>query len=255
MSDTREKEVIRAFVDLSGELVAGYDMVDLLSALSESCTRLLDVAATGVLLADARGTLGLVAASSERTRHLEVFQLQREQGPCLDCHRTGRPVLVPDLRAEAERWPDFARAAELVGYASVHAVPMRLHDRVLGAVGLFGESEGALAEDDLALGQALAHVATVAIVNEKAATDASTVNAQLQAALDSRVVLEQAKGVVSHVGDLEIDRAFTVLRRYARDHGLGLSDVARSVVGRDLPAVLLVQHARSVGVLQPDDRS
>ena len=251
MSDQREREIIRAFVELSNELVGGYDSVELLAGLSESCTRLLDVAAAGVLLADRRGALRLVAASSERTRHLEVFQLQRDQGPCLDCYHTGTPVLVPDLSTEGSRWPEFVRAAEIVGFASVHAVPMRLHDRVLGTLGLFGGTEGSLEHDDVALGQALAHVASVALVNERAGADAAAVNAQLQTALDSRVVIEQAKGVIAHVGGLEIDQAFAVLRRYARDHGLKLTEVAQEVVERTRPGLELVEHARSAGIL-PD---
>lgn len=244
--ETREREIIRAFVDLSNELVEGYDMVDLLTGLTTSCAGLLDIASAGLLLADPRQVLHLVAASSERTRHLEVFQLQREEGPCLDAYRSGRPVTAVDLDSEADRWPEFAAAAKIVGFRSVHALPMRLHDTVLGALGLFGAEAGPLDDEDLDLAQALAHVASVAIVNEKSASDLTTVNAQLQHALDSRVVLEQAKGVIAHVGGLEMEDAFGVLRRYARDHGLRLADVASSVVRRELSGDVLVEHARSV---------
>ena len=248
MTDGRERDVIRAFLDLSNELVDGYDMVDLLTQLTTNCARLLDVASAGLLLADSRGVLHLIAASSERTHDLEILQLQRDEGPCLDCFRLGEPVLVPDLAAEDHRWPRFVAPAMAAGFASVHAVPMRLRDKVLGALGLFGNDPGHLDEDDMALAQALAHVASVAIVNEKAASDRDTVNAQLQHALDSRIVIEQAKGVIAYVGELGMDDSFTLLRRYARDHHLKLSDVCARVVNRQLPGVLLIEHARSLAL-------
>jgi GAF domain-containing protein len=249
MTDQRERDIVRAFVDLSNELVDGYDVVDLLTGLTVNCAKLLDIASAGLLLADGRGVLQVLAASSENTRNLEVFQLQRDQGPCLDCFESGSAVIVPDLATEADRWPQFASVAEALGIASVHALPMRLHDTVLGALGLFGATVGRLEDDDLALAQALAHVASVAIVNEQSAADIATVNVQLQEALRSRIVLEQAKGVIAHTGGLEMDDAFTVLRRYARDHGHKLSDVARQVVARDLRGQVLLDHARSAAIL------
>jgi ANTAR domain/GAF domain len=243
VSAGREQAVTEAFVALATSLADGADVVDLLSALAEDTTRLLDVASTGMLLADQRGVLHVVAASSEATRSLEVFQLQREQGPCLDCFRTGTPVAVADLRAEADRWPLFVEAAVAAGFASVHAVPMRLRDRVLGTVGLFGTHVGVLDEDDLRLGQALAYVAAVGLVQERAAADRAIINAQLQTALDSRVVLEQAKGVLSQRGDLDMDQAFATLRGYARDHNLRLTEVALAVTSRKLAAERLLEHA------------
>lgn len=249
MTDSRERDIIRAFVDLSNELVDGYDTVELLSRLTTNCARLLDVASAGLLLADQGDTLHLIAASSERTHHLEVLQLQRDEGPCLDCYRSGYPVIVPDLADEEQRWPQFSQAARSVGFASVHALPMRLRDAVLGTLGLFGDSPGRLQDDDLALAQALVHVASVAIVNEKSAADRETVNSQLQHALTSRILLEQAKGVIAYVGVLDMDEAFTVLRRYARDHGQKLSDIAARVINRDLPGEKLIRHARSMAIL------
>lgn len=245
MTDSREHQIIRAFVDLSNELVDEYDVVDMLSHLTTSCAGLLNVASAGLLLADGKGTLHLMASTSERTHHLEVFQLQREEGPCLDCYADGEPVIVPDLATEQQRWPQFCRAAEAVGFKSVHALPMRLRDTLLGTLGLFGEETGRLDDDDLALAQALVHVASVAIVNEKAAADLAIVNSQLQHALTSRVVLEQAKGVIAHTGGIEMSDAFAVLRRYARDHGRLLSDVATEVVNRELSGQTLLDHART----------
>jgi transcriptional regulator with GAF, ATPase, and Fis domain len=241
----REPDIIRAFVDLSDELVSDYDMLEMLSRLTANCAELLDIASAGLLLADERGVLHLAAASSERTQQLELFQLQRHEGPCLDCYRDAAPVTVPDLAAEAERWPQFSRAALDAGFASVHAVPMRLRGHVLGGLGLFSEAVGHLGDNDLGLAQALAHVASVAIVNEKSAADLATVNSQLQHALSSRIVLEQAKGVIAHAGGLAIDDAFLVLRRYARDHGRKLGDVAAQVVNRELRGETLLQHVKT----------
>jgi GAF domain-containing protein len=254
MTATRERDIIQAFMDLSNELVDSYDIVELLERLNTSCTELLDIASLALLLADRHGVLHLIAASSQRTHDLEVFQLQRAEGPCLDSFRSGQPVAVPDLAEERERWPNFAPAALALGFASVHAIPMRLRDNVLGVVGLFGASPGPLNPGDLALAQALVHVATVAIVNDKSAADRDVVNAQLQNALTSRVVLEQAKGFLAYVGRLDMDTAFTVLRRYARDHGEKLSDVARGIVSRDLPGEAVLENARSMSLL-PEKRS
>lgn len=249
MNENRERDIIQAFVDLSNELVGDYDVVEVLSRLTANCAQVLDVASAGLLLADGQGVLHLVASSSERTSHLEILQLQREEGPCLDCFREGEPVVAPDLETIGERWPQFHEAARETGFASVHALPMRLHDSVLGTLGLFGEASGRLEEDDLALAQALVHVASVAIVNEKVAADRETVNQQLQRALSSRIVVEQAKGVLAHTGGLDMESAFAVLRRYARDHQLGLTEVATRVTRRELPGETLVEHARAAAVL------
>ena len=249
MTEGREREIIKAFVDVSHGLVDDYDIVDMLSQLTLNCALLLDVSSAGLLLADDRGVLHLMASSSERTHDLELFQLQRDEGPCLDCFRGQAAVVVPDLEAEQDRWPAFSEAAREVGFKSVHALPMRLQDNVLGTLGLFGEETGGLAEDDLTLAQALAHVASVAVVNERAAVDRTVVNDQLQHALQSRIVVEQATGVLAYAGDLEMDLAFTVLRRYARDHGRKLSEVAGEVVSRELPQEALLQHARAASVL------
>lgn len=245
MTRTREAEVARSFVTLASSLANGYDVVDLLDELTTDCARLLDVASAGLLLADARGVLHIMAASSEQTRQLEVFQLQRDEGPCLECYRDGTAVSVANLDEAADRWPQFVPAARSLGFASVHALPMRLRDNVLGALGLFGTEVGSLNDEDLALGQALADVASVALVQDRAAADRAVVNEQLQTALTSRVVLEQAKGVLAQRGALEMTQAFTVLRNYARDNNLRLTEVARAVVARSLPAQQVLDHARS----------
>ncbi len=240
-----EGDVTRAFVGLAGGLARGVDVLDLLDQLTGESARLLDVAAAGLLLADPRGVLHVLAASSERTRELEVFQLQREEGPCLDSYRSGEPISVPDLDQAADRWPQFVPHARRAGFASVHALPMRLRQLRLGTLGLFGTTVGDLNPDDVSLGQALADVASVALVQDRTSNDRAAVNQQLQAALTSRVVLEQAKGVVAQLGDLDMQEAFAVLRRYARDHNLRLSDLAGAVVARQLPGQLLLDHAKT----------
>lgn len=251
MASNREREVVQAFVSLTSSLVDDFDVLDLLGGLTGDCVRLLDIASTGLLLADHRGVLHVLAASSEETRDLELFQLQRDEGPCLDCFRGGEAVSVADLAAQSQRWPSFVPAAIGAGFASVHAVPMRVHGTMLGTLGLFGGEVGALGDEDLRLAQALAHVASVAIVQGKAVADANAVAEQLQTALSSRVVLEQAKGAVAQRGNLDMEQAFGVLRRYARDRNQRIAEVARAVVARELSAQRLLDHARAKAVIPP----
>jgi GAF domain-containing protein len=244
MTVGREQEVVTSFVSLAGGMVTGEaDVVELLAALTDDCARLLDVAAAGLLLADERSVLHVMAASSERVAHVEAMQLQRAEGPCLDCFHGGRPVNAPQLEQEMDRWPRFVPTALAAGFSSVHAVPLRLRDTVLGALGLFGGQPGPLNPADLTLAQGMADVASIALVQERAATDRQAVNDQLQIALSSRVVLEQAKGVLSHTADVDMPTAFAMLRRYARDHNLRLSELARAVVHRETPARTVVEHS------------
>ena len=240
-----EADVTQALVAVASGLVKGGDVVDMLATLTSDCARLLDVASAGLLLADGRGVLHVMAASSERTRELEVFQVQRADGPCRDTYLSGEPVSAPDLQAESDRWPLFVPAARRAGFASVHALPLRLGDLTLGALNLFGTTVGALNEQDLSLGQALADVATVALVQDRAVTDRESLNVQLQTALSSRVVLEQAKGLLAQQGDLEMADAFQLLRHYSRDHNQRLTDVARAVVSRSLTAQQVLDHAQT----------
>lgn len=245
MSADRERQVTQAFVAVANSLVDTFDVVDLLSGLTTECVRLLDVSSAGLLLADRRQVLHVVAASSEGARHLELFQLQREEGPCLECYRRGAPVSVADIGEHRQRWPQFVAVAMAAGFASVHALPMRLGDRVLGSLGLFGTEIGALDADDLNLGQALSHVASVALVHGRALADKDAVVDQLQTALTSRVVIEQAKGVLAQHGSLEMDEAFAVLRGYSRDHNERLTEVCRAIVSRQLTASCVLAHAHS----------
>ena len=241
----REDDIVAAFVAMAGSLATGHDVNELLTQLTADCARLLDISAVGLLLADPRGALHVVAASSERVADLEAFQAQRAQGPCHTCYLDGQAVNVPDLAAAAERWPDFAAVAAKAGVASVHAVPMRLRDDIVGALNLFGATPGALNDSDLRLAQALADVATIALIQDRAATDKNLVNEQLQNALDSRVILEQAKGVLSYSGDLDMPAAYAALRQYARDHNIKLTELSSALVNRAVPAALVLDHART----------
>jgi len=235
----RETDIIRAFVSIADSLVEGFDVIEMLNHLTVQCAELLDIASAGLLLADQHGVLHVVAASSERTRNLEIFQTQRDEGPCLDCFRTGTRVSAPDLRDEVTRWPVFAHAALGSGFASVHAVPMRIVDDVLGTLGLFGTSVGTLNDEDFWLGQALAHVASVALVSANALADKQTVSAQLRHALDSRVTIEQAKGYLAQTLDTEMDLAYDQMRAFAARQGRHLTEVAREVLDRDLAPVAI----------------
>jgi GAF domain-containing protein len=243
MSTDRETAVSAAFVALASDLANGRDVVDMLSGLTETCAQLLDISSAGLLLADRRKTLRLAAASSEETRALEVFQLQSDQGPCLDCYRDGIPVTIPDLRLAAKRWPKFVLTATGHGFRSVHAVPLRLHDQILGTLGMFGVHPGSLNSADLSLAQAFADVASVALIQDRTAADSSAVNSQLQFALDSRIAIEQAKGVLAQYAGLDMPTAFAVLRSYARHHNLRLADLARSVTTREVDPTLLTNYA------------
>jgi len=230
MTDTpRETQVLDAVVSLVDSLLDDFDVVELLTELTERCAHLLDIAAAGLLLADPLGQLRLLAATSKQTWELELFQLQADEGPCVDCYATGQPVSVADLRLATARWPRFVPAALEAGVASVHAVPMRAAGMVLGSMGLFGVRPGELTESDLLVGQTLAHVACVAILQERPPAPA-TVMTQLRSALTHHIVVEQAKGFLRERLDISVDEAFSLLRRYARTHGDHLTDVARQLM-------------------------
>ena len=217
------------FVELADTLVDDFDVIEFLHVLAERCVELLGVSAAGLLLTDQQGALQLVAASSERTRLLELFQLQTDQGPCVDCFRTGEPVSVTDLPA-AGRWPRFSAAAAEVGFAAVHALPMRLRDEVIGALNLFDTEPVELNSGTLRIGQALADVATIGLLQQRAIRRRDDLTEQLQTALNSRILIEQAKGVLAERHHLDLDTAFTLLRSGARSRSRRLSDLAQAIV-------------------------
>jgi GAF domain-containing protein len=233
------EKLARTFVELADSLVDDFDALDLLNVLVERCVDLLDVAAAGILFADGHDQLRLTVSSSEGARVLDLYQVQNDEGPCLECYRTGQPVSAPTLEEDIGRWPQFAPAALGEGFGSVLALPLRLRGRVIGALNLFGNEHGTLADPSVfPVAQAMADVATIAILQERLGKQREVLNEQLQNALDSRVVIEQAKGVLATRLVIEMDEAFQLLRKRSRDERRRLVDVAEEVA-----------HARSADIL------
>jgi transcriptional regulator with GAF, ATPase, and Fis domain len=230
----RERRIVHTFVSLADTMIDEYDVIEFLGMLAERCVELLDTDEAGIMLADAHGNLQAIASSSERTQMLELFELQNEEGPCLDAFRTGEMVTSTDLSVDDRRWPRFAARALDDGFGAVVSLPLRLRREVIGALNLLRDGPGELAEPDLALARALADVATIGLLHERAVRESRTTSAQLQMALTSRVLIEQAKGVLAARRDIDIDTAFDTLREYARRHGRKLTDVARDVVENGL---------------------
>jgi GAF domain-containing protein len=233
---SREQALADMFVTLADTLVDDYDVVDVLDQLVNACVQLLGVTAAGLLLDDQRGHLALVASSSEETRLLEIFQLQNNEGPCLDCVRSRSIVVSEDLSADADRWPAFAPEALSSGFRAVTAVPLRLRRETIGGLNLFSDHVTAPHAQDRKVAQALADVATIGILQQRAAHRTTALAEQLQAALNSRIVIEQAKGVIAERNDVGMAKAFDTLRSYAREHNLKLAFVAEQVLkGAILP--------------------
>jgi GAF domain-containing protein len=226
----REQALAGLFVRLADTLVDDYDVVSLLDDLVQAAVRLLDVTAAGLLLDDQQGHLALVASSSEETRLLEIFQLQNDEGPCLDCVRRRTVVSSHDLAADISRWPVFVPEALNAGFRAVTAVPLRLRDEVIGGLNMFIDTARRLGERDVQVAQALADVATIGILQQRAAHRTSILAEQLQHALNSRVAIEQAKGILAERNNVGMDAAFAALVRHARDRNLKLSAVAAGVV-------------------------
>ena len=246
-----ETALADVFVELADTLVDDFDVMDFLHVLTQRCVEVLGISAAGLLLADGQGTLQAVAASSERTRLLELFQIQTDQGPCLDCYATGQPVFEADLLS-ASRWPRFTVAAKEAGFAAVHAVPMRLRTEIIGALNFFTVEPGALDGSLVRLGQALADVATIGLLQQRAIHHRDTLTEQLQTALNSRIVIEQAKGILAERLQVNLDQAFFLLRQGARSHNRRLSDLAYAIVvgaGPDLPALIIPGQGPAAGSL------
>ena len=233
-SASREARTSAAFVSLTNTLVSDFDLVELMHTLIDACIDLMDTDAGGLLLADADGDLQLMASSAEDVDVVEIVQLAAEAGPCWDCFTTGQAVTLGDVEKEGDPWPEFQRSALEKGYRSMHATPMRLDGQTIGTMNLFHGKVGALNERDIALAQALTDVATIAILQERGSRHLRDLSAQLQGALDSRIVIEQAKGLIAQSLNLTIDEAFTVLRNRARSTNQSLQTVARAVTERRL---------------------
>jgi transcriptional regulator with GAF, ATPase, and Fis domain len=231
MSNGQDREQLLAatFVELADTLVADFDVADFLHGLADRSVRLLEVDAAGLMLADQRGSLRVVASSTEQAHLVELFQLQHEEGPCLECFQTGRPVSEADLAGAGQRWPSFAPAATGAGFAAVQALPMRLRDEVIGAMNLFMKVPGRLDATGLQVGQALADVATIGLLQERNFRHQEVLAEQLQGALNSRVSIEQAKGMLAERLGLDMGQAFELLRGQARARNRRLAELAGAV--------------------------
>jgi len=228
MPSMSRERLAEVFVEVADTLVDDFDLIEFLHTVCTRAAELTGTTAAGLLLADGRGRLRFMAASDEQAQVLELFQHQH--GPCRDAFTTAAPVVDADLRRAARRWPAFAPHATRLGYRSVHAVPLRLRGRVIGALTLFGARTGRLDPDDVTAVQALADIATIGLLQEQAIHRAETLTRQLQRALDSRVLIEQAKGALAHTHGIDVDAAFVLLRDHARTHGRPIDDVAGAVV-------------------------
>lgn len=227
---TRESDVVRSLVEMADTLVEDYDIVEMLTGVADRCVDLLGVSAAGVMLASPAGTLSLVASSSEAMRLLELFELQAQEGPCVDAFRTGQPVVQENLQAGAKPWPLFSAVALQTGFRSALALPMRLREVTLGALNLLGASSEPMPEADVIVARAFADLAALSIVQHRTSAEAHRLNEQLSAALTSRVVIEQAKGVISERASVDLTEAFSRLRAYARNGNHRLTDVARAAI-------------------------
>jgi GAF domain-containing protein len=234
----REAMLARAFVRLADTLASDFDIVDFLHGLSADSVEILRAAAAGVMLADARGGLRLIASSDERMRLLELFELQGAQGPCLDAYSSGQAVQANAADSRA-RWPDFAPQASDAGFQLMCAVPLRVRTDVIGALNLFRGSDEPFTGTELEIAQAMAEMAAIGLIQERAVRERNLLTVQLQAALNSRVIIEQAKGMISEYLTMTVDDAFKVLRDYAHYHNRRLSEVASDVVDRRIPSASL----------------
>lgn len=225
----RERSVSTLFIDLSDTLVSDFDLPTMLDSLVMGCTDVLAVDAAGVLLARSVDQLALSAASSEEMHVLELFELQSRTGPCYSAYMQREQVPVTDLEAARDRWPDFVPRALELGFRSGYAFPLRLRGSAIGALNLFRESTKPLADDDVHLGQSLADVATIGILQERSVSDAELRAEQLQRALDSRVLIEQAKGMLAERLGIEPATAFEQIRSHARSRNMKLREVCLQV--------------------------
>ena len=231
MAAVSAERLARIFVEVADTLLDAFDLLEFLHMLADRAAHLVDGAAVGLMLVDERGRLEFVAGSDEAVRLVELFQVQNDEGPCLEAFRTGRPVADADLGSATTRWPRFGPRATAAGYRSVHAFPLRLRSQVIGALNVFGGTTGgAFSAEDAAIMQALADVAAIGLLQERAISRGEALAEQLQSALNSRIVIEQAKGVVAQSRGVGVDEAFAVIRAYARSHNLRLTEVAHAIV-------------------------
>jgi GAF domain-containing protein len=242
MTTVSAERLARIFVEVSDTLVDEFDLIDFLHMVAVRAVDLVPAAAAGLLLADQRGRLEFMAASDENVKLLELFQVQNSEGPCLDAFHTAAPVVNADLLTATARWPQFAPRAAAAGYRSVHAFPLRLRNEVIGALNVFGtDPNGLLDPADAPIVQALADVAAIGLLQERAVRRGEVLTEQLQGALNSRIVIEQAKGAIAQANGIGVDEAFNLIRDYARRNNRRLSDVAQAIFTDPAGPTLIVR--------------
>lgn len=234
MSTTRETLLVQTFVTLADSMVADYDVIDLLQNLVDQTTELFDASASGIILGPDAEHLEVIVSTSEESRLVGLMQIRAAEGPCVEAVSSGQVVSVVDMAEMRNRWPEFAAEVAATDYLSVHAIPLRLRGETIGSLNLFRDHEGALNEEDAVAAQALSDVATISVLQERAIRDSTVIRDQLQRALNSRVVIEQAKGVLAHTHQLDMDAAFRLLRQHARSTQAPIAVVAAGVVDRSI---------------------
>ncbi|THG34261.1 GAF and ANTAR domain-containing protein [Glaciibacter flavus] len=235
MPDNREQQLVDTFLSLADSLTEHFDVVDVLDTLAERCAALLEATGVGMLIENARGSLEVVAASGHRSELLEIMQLAFDQGPCIEAYHSGNVVLIEDIQDIADQWPKFAAAAKSLGFRSVYAMPMRLRDTTIGSLNMFRMTTGPVDPADAAVARAFTEVATITILQQRSLTEAAVVREQLETALASRIVIEQAKGIIASTHGVDMEAAFAYIRNRARSTKTALSDVARAIVDEAAP--------------------
>jgi GAF domain-containing protein len=220
---------LRTVSAAAADLVRPYDTVTMLENLSERVSEVLALTGSGVSL-ESDGRLAFITALDEQIARVEQVQERTQEGPCVDCFRGGNPVVVPDLEAEGARWAQYADAALQAGLRATAGVPMTLEGRSIGALNLYSSEPREWPDEDVAAAQVLADLATAFLVNASKLRQQEELAAQLAGALESRVLIEQAKGVVSASAHVSVDEAFRRMRSWARNHNLPLPSVAQDVV-------------------------
>lgn len=234
METSRDQKIVQSLVEIADNLIDDFDVVELLTVLTQRCVNLLGFSAAGVMLASPPGELRLGASSSDAMQVVELFELQANEGPCLDAFRTGQRVDCLSLEQETERWPQFSAVAYAEGFRSVFALPLRLRDTTIGALNLFSAEEFSTDEHELMVARGFADLAAISILQHGAAAEVRRVNEQLTQALESRIVIEQAKGVIAERAGIQLPDAFSRLRSYARARRRPLVEVAQAAIDGNL---------------------
>jgi GAF domain-containing protein len=244
---SRETRINSAFVTVADTLTTDFDVVDLLHTLVEQCTEILDADAGGLMLMNPNGELQLMTSTSDSADYVEGMQLDSASGPCIECFSTGAAISVPNIQSSGGKWPAFQKAAMQNGFHSAHATPVRLRGQIIGTMNLFGSKRGALSESDAAVAQALADVATIGILHERVAREGPILAEQLHRALDSRIFIEQAKGMIAHSRSITMDAAFAVLRNHARNKNLTIRSVAKEISARTTSVQSILPASSATG--------